>query len=446
MGAVVRLRRAAQAAEESSALDPTAAEVAGTAEAAERDQRPVVPTVEPAFVPASTVRRRARWASIPYRLYWAHVAGLFGLALSNSLLGLAVLASPLSRQWHRLRDRAVWPLLVAVAAYVALLGLSIVASFDPARSARSSSELFSLCTLVLGLVLLRDERAVRRIVDAVLLLATAESLYGLVQLAAAGGPNLDRRIQGSLSHYMTFSGILLVADVLLLARLFARGREAGWRAWALVPINAALIATLTRSAWVGLGVGMLVLLLLSRRRLLLWWLPVGLLALLVLPSAVLERAASIVDPDDWTNFDRVCMARAGWSMIRERPLLGQGPDMVEVRYPLYRLPEAPRREVPHLHDAFLHVAAERGVPAMIALLALLGIPAARALAAYRREGWRAGPRADLWLGTIGAVVAFSVAGLFENNWGDVEVQRLVLVLLAVPYGLPAADDGQALDT
>jgi O-antigen ligase len=129
------------------------------------------------------------------------------------------------------------------------------------------------------------------------------------------------------------------------------------------------------------------------------------------------------------------MAQAGWSMVRERPLVGQGPDMVEVRYPLYRLPDAPRREVPHLHDAFLQLAAERGLPALVALLLLLAIPVGRALAAYRREAGRRGPRADLWLGVVSAVVAFAVAGLFENNWGDVEVQRLVLVLLAVPYGL-----------
>jgi len=132
-------------------------------------------------------------------------------------------------------------------------------------------------------------------------------------------------------------------------------------------------------------------------------------------------------------------------MIRERPLQGQGPNMVELRYPLYRVPEAWRYTVPHLHDAFLQVAAERGVPALLALLLMLGLPAARALGGYRREGGRRGPRADLWLGVLGGLVAFSVAGLFEDNWGDVEVQRLVLLLLAVPYGLEAAaeSDGEA---
>ena len=405
--------------------------------------------VDPA--PALPARRGPR---IAFGLYWAHVFALFGLGASNILLGLAVLGSPLSGKLRGLGRRAVRPLLAVAALYVLLLGVSIVFSFDPERSARGMSEVFSLCTLLLGLALLRNERAVRLALDAIVLLAIFESLAGLVQLVAAGGPDLDHRIHGSMSHYMTFSGVLMIADVVLLGRLLAGARSGeargdwrrDWRLWALVPVNAALIATLTRSAWVGLAAGIVALLLLGRPRLLLWWVPVALLALLLLPSSVLERAASIVDPGDLTNADRICMAQAGWSMIRERPLVGQGPNMVEERYPLYRLPNAWRLSIPHLHDAFLQVAAERGVPALLALLLLLGLPAARALAAYRREGGRGGPRADLWLGVLGALVAFAVAGLFEDNWGDVEVQRLVLVLLAVPYGLvDASADERASD-
>jgi O-antigen ligase len=399
---------------------------------------------EPSVASPAVLSRIGSWrAAVPYRLYWAHVAALFGLALSNCLLGLGVLAAPLLGL-RRLREglgrRACRPLLVVALLYLALLGVSVLTSFDPARSARSLTEAFALCTLLLGLVLLRDERAVRGLVDAVVLLATVESVVGLVQLAAAGGPDLARRIQGTLSHYMTFSGILMIADLLLLARLVARGSAGGWRLLALVPINAALVATLTRSAWVGLAAGGVVLLLLGRRRLLLWWVPVGMLLLLLLPGAVLERAASIVDPDDATNSDRLCMAQAGLAMIRERPLVGQGPDMVEARYPLYRVPHAWRSAVPHLHDAFLEVAAERGLPALAALLLLLGLPAARALAGYRREGGRRGPRADLWLAVVGGLAGFAVAALFEDNWGDIEVQRLVLVLLALPYGLGGASE------
>jgi hypothetical protein len=38
-----------------------------------------------------------------------------------------------------------------------------------------------------------------------------------------------------------------------------------------------------------------------------------------------------------------------------------------------------------------------------------------------------------------ALLAFNVAGLFENNWGDTEVQRPALLLFALPFCLAAGD-------
>ncbi len=44
-----------------------------------------------------------------------------------------------------------------------------------------------------------------------------------------------------------------------------------------------------------------------------------------------------------------------------------------------------------------------------------------------------GDGSDLYLGAFGALVAFNLAGMFEFNWGDTEVQRLALFLVALPY-------------
>lgn len=392
--------------------------------------------------PATAAVDPRRRAPVVWWLYWGHLVGLFGLALSNGLLGLAVLTLPLARPLQALRRPEIRPLLVAAGSYAALLLVAIAASFDPRHSLEGATELFSLCSLLVGLVVVRTERAARLLVDGVVGLATAEAVLGLGQLAAAGGADLSRRIQGTLSHYMTFSGMLMVANLLLLAQLATRGTRAGWRMLALLPINAALVGSLTRSAWVGAAAGVLVLLLLSRRRVLLWSLP-GVMALfVVLPGPVLERALSIADPTDPTNHDRLCMAQAGAQMIRERPLVGQGPGMVEERYPLYRVEGATRRSVPHLHNSVVQMASERGVPAALAMVALIAIPAFRALRQWRREGGRSGARADLYLGIVAALAGFAVAGLFEDNWGDTEIQRLVLLLLAMAYVPPLARAGE----
>ena len=58
---------------------------------------------------------------------------------------------------------------------------------------------------------------------------------------------------------------------------------------------------------------------------------------------------------------------------------------------------------------------------------------------YRGEGGSRGARADLYLGGMLAVLAFNVAGLFENNWGDTEVQRVMLFVLAIPFCLSAPE-------
>ncbi|HEX2254047.1 MAG TPA: O-antigen ligase family protein, partial [Thermoanaerobaculia bacterium] len=211
----------------------------------------------------------------------------------------------------------------------------------------------------------------------------------------------------------------------------------GWRLAALAAINAALLVSLTRSAWVGLALALGLAIVLRSPRALLLVPPAAVVFVLLAPVPMLHRVASITDLSDTSNYDRLCMAEAGVRMIVERPLTGIGPEMVEHRYPIYRHPTAPRYWVPHLHNSFLQLAAERGLPALAAYLALLAASLAAAWSGYRREGGRRGPRADLWLGALLAVVGFSFAGLFEHNWGDTEVQRLVLFLLAVPFCLRA---------
>lgn len=369
-------------------------------------------------------------------LYWSHLVTLFGLALSNIFLGLSLLLTPFRQSFRSLDRPRYRPILFALGLYGLLLVLSTAGSYQPRESAGELGELFNLSTLVLGLLLVRGERRIRLAIDGLVLLATAESLVGLAQLVAHGAIDLSHRIPGTFSHYMTLSGILMIADLLLCAELAAGRRIGGWRWLALIPINLALLSSLTRSAWVGVGAGFLILLLLGRRRLRLVAAGLGLILLLAISRGpVAQRVGSILDLSDATNYDRLAMTWAGAHMVRDRPILGQGPGMVAERYPLYRHPTAPRHSVPHLHDSYLQIAAERGIPALLAFLALFAVSGRRAFRLFRRGGAREGPRADLYVGVLAVFGGFLVAALFEDNWNDTEVQRLMLFLLAVPFGL-----------
>jgi O-antigen ligase len=272
------------------------------------------------------------------------------------------------------------------------------------------------------------------------------AILGLAQLARTGA-DLQNRIRGPLSHYMTLSGLTLIAGCVLLAFAFeGRGRERWLGVAAILPF-AAMVLTLTRGAYVAAVAAIGTYLALRRPRGLLVLGPVLVAIFLFLPADVRGRAASIVDPTDRTNRDRLAMARAGGRMIADRPIFGIGPELVKPYYTLYRDSEAPRWRVPHLHNNLLQIAAASGVFAAAAYLALLGLFFARTgrlLRVARGSDPRRGSdphspsgdqthRAVIAAATFLSVAAVTVAGLFEYNFGDKEVLMATLPLLALPF-------------
>ena len=234
-----------------------------------------------------------------------------------------------------------------------------------------------------------------------------------------------------------------MANLVLLARFACRKpRMNDWRWVACAVITAALLGSLTRSSWVALGISLLVLVMLRRPKSALVWIPAAVVSLALLTAPVRQRIVSIVDLQDPSNYDRLSMLDAGFEMIGERPILGLGPGMPERLYPIYRPLAAPRRSVPHLHNTYLQVAAEGGLIGLGAYLWLIG---ASLLASYRgycgclKAPHRPGEKCfeELYLGSFLALIGFSLAGLFEANWLDTEVQRLALLLVAMPFILGA---------
>ena len=229
---------------------------------------------------------------------------------------------------------------------------------------------------------------------------------------------------------------LIGAGCLPAARLAVDGwRRPGY--WiALGIITWTLQLSLTRGAWVAAAVTLAILTWVRARK----YFFVGGIGLVLFfsflaPDSWTERWQSITDLGDKSNYDRLCMAEAATFMIAERPLFGIGPEIVGERYSIYRHPTAPRMSIPHLHNTFLQRAAEQGLMGLGAYLMLMLAGLALAWRDFRRDGGISGPRADLYLAVFLVLVGFNVAGLFEDNWRDTEVRRLVLFVLAVPLCL-----------
>ncbi|MGH9464399.1 MAG: O-antigen ligase family protein [Thermoanaerobaculia bacterium] len=378
--------------------------------------------------------------------FWLYTGALwtvFGLALSNLLFGAAVLASLWQRQWRAVAWRRWRWVLLPLGIYAGCVLTSIVFSRDPQTSARASSGVVSLAILPLGLLALRGERRVRWVVDGIVAVAALCAAHGLIQQSFLGYGGIDHRIRGPFSHYMTFAGFLLMADLLLIGMMVC-GRHRNLQRWlALGIINLSLLLSLTRSVWVAFAIALTLCLLLRRPRWVLAYVPAALLLALLAPVPLLHRVVSIVDLADVSNYDRLCMAEAGLLMVEERPFFGLGPRMVRELYPLYRHPTAPRRWVPHLHNNLVHVAAEEGLPAMAALIWLMGGALIVAYRGYRAEARSRSHTPGLYLGGLLALAAFNLAGLFEYNWGDTEVQRVALFLVALPWALAGGEPAAA---
>ena len=256
------------------------------------------------------------------------------------------------------------------------------------------------------------------------------ALLGVWQFAH-GGDDLENRIRGTLSHYMTFSGLTMLAGCVLLGFLF---EERGWRRGiglaAVLPFGAMML-TFTRGAYVGTLAAILAYLVVRRPRRVLLLAPALILVFVLVPVAIRARIVSIASPQERTNRERVAMLHAGVRMIQDAPLFGLGPEMVKRYYPLYRDPGAVEWRQGHLHDNVVQIAAEDGLFAAAAYLALMFLFFARTAVAL----WRAKnpDRAALLSGAWMAGVALFVAGFFEYNFGDTEVEIATLIVLAVPF-------------
>lgn len=399
---------------------------------------------------AAGATRSSESERLGYMTFALHLWAVVALALSNVLLLVSICAVPFALKGRaRLaidRFKRFRGLLEPVALYVFVVLVSVAVSLDRGLSLEHADELLGLIGLPLAIFWVRGERSVRWVLDGIVWIAAGSAVWGLGQFLTGYG-DLGQRIRGPFSHYMTFAGVLLLADLVLVARFSCRKPPLrDWRWAACAVITMALLGSLTRSAWVALVLALVVLVLIRRPKSALVWVPVGVVALALLATPVRERFLSIVDLKNPSNYDRLSMLDAGIDMLEERPFFGLGPGMAARLYPIYRPLAAPRDTVPHLHNTYLQIAADSGLVGLGAYLWLIGAGLVAAFRGYRARRPRgAKPREpdtqeELYLASFLALLGFSFAGLFEANWFDTEVLRPALFLLATPFLLRAADE------
>ena len=358
------------------------------------------------------------------------------IAAAQILLTIAVaswLVSHIVRSERLDAPPFFWPLLT----YGALTLVSAGFSLDPEVSFTDCKQLVLLMLVPLTYDLARGARA-HSVLSVVLTIGAASAFVGIVQYGVLNFDGLGRRPQGTLSHWMTYSGTLMLVICGATARLLYGTSGRLWAAFVMPALLVALSLTLTRGAWVGVAVGIAVLLL-SKDFRLLAVLPIVLaIGVVLAPQALTDRVYSIFDRNDLTSRDRVAMLQAGAAIVKDYPLMGVGPDQIERVYPNYRVPDAVKPTNPHLHNVPMQIAAERGLPALGVWIWFVVSAAAGLWRLLRTSRHK-----SLAAAGIGAMAAMLAAGLTEYNFGDSEFLMLLLVIVTLPFaanrdgGLPS---------
>jgi hypothetical protein len=249
----------------------------------------------------------------------------------------------------------------------------------------------------------------------------------------------DWRATGFYNHWVTYSEVLqLIASLALGIFLALKQKRNVTGVLLLVAIAGLIFAlgmTVTRASWIGFAVSAVVMLLLtvSRRTILI----VAACALpLVLASVVLlqqKRSIRFFDKSDQSTSWREMVWKEGFELLVSKPrhlVFGVGMDSIKSHWREWGLFDNGRQPIGHMHSNLLQIALERGLPALIVWLILLGV--------YVRMLWRIQRRVPiediargLSLGALGGTIGFFTSGLVHYNWGDSEVVTVFYFIMGL---------------
>lgn len=264
-------------------------------------------------------------------------------------------------------------------------------------------------------------------------------------------PGRSFRSRGFFSHPATYAETLQMIAALCVGWVLAATRKS-WRlaigmGTLAVLVAGALIQTETRAPLVGFAVATFAMVALfggGRKYILAAVLTivtlVGVGGVVILDG----RRIGFVDPNDGSTTWRLTVWREALPLIGEHPLFGIGPDAAKRRAQQLGLFDEGKLPPGHFHSTPIQIAVDRGVPALIAWLVMMGIYFVSIGRFLRRRmaisdatvDWRTTAAV---LGAWGAVVGFTVSSFVHLNWMDSEAIEMAWALMGICYATVALD-------
>ena len=249
----------------------------------------------------------------------------------------------------------------------------------------------------------------------------------------------DWRATGFYNHWVTYAEVLqLIASLALgifLALKQKRSRTGMLLVLAVAGLLFALAMTVTRASWIGFAISALAMLLItsSRRTIVI----VGACAIpLVLAGVILlqqRRSIGFFDKSDQSTSWREMVWKEGFQLLVSKPrhlIFGVGMDSIKGHWREWGLFDNGRQPIGHMHSNLLQIALERGVPALIVWLILIGVYVRLLWRIIRRKGIDDFAR-GVAVGGLGGALGFIASGLVHYNWGDSEVVTIFYFIMGL---------------
>lgn len=314
--------------------------------------------------------------------------------------------------------------------YILFSFISTLFSIDRLNSLKDNKEFFIFLLVPIFLLVINSRKRLDYSLFAVMASAVVSSLIGVI-ITLKEGTSLDHRLQGLTSHWMTYSGLLMLVFIFFFVFLFYQKRmklKVVISVFLLI-ILASILLSLTRAMWVGIFVSLGLFIIYYKPKVLYLAIPILLILILVLPGSVKSRIVSIFDMNNATNRDRLYMVTAGINIFKDHPLTGVGPDNIKKIYDQYKPAEAELSN-PHLHNNFFNVLAERGVLALLSLIAAFAVIIIQLIKKIKNS---IDLEKTISVGVLFVFIGFLVAGMFEYNLGDSEIKFLLFYFLSIPF-------------
>ncbi len=383
----------------------------------------------------------------------ASVSALISIAASEILVAAAILSMLATRQ--RWRIPPIWlPLVLFIAG--TFLSLAVNGHYEQGWPQIRKFFVYSLLFLVASTF--RSAAQLRTLALAWTAAAAASAAWALNQFYNKYEDAIEAhqdfyqayvadRITGFTTHWMTFSEQMMIV-LLVVGALVLFSNTGRWTAWLLAAgalLSIALIAAETRSVWFAAAAGAAWLLWFWKRWTLIAIPVIAAIVLLINPFEIGTRLISAFKPNgdlDSNAHRRMCRL-IGYQMIKAHPVFGIGPEQVAWQYLNY-LPPGTRLPLPkgyyqHLHNIYIHYAAELGIPAMLAMVWMLLQP----LYDFSRALMRAPPASPFrWVlhAGIAVIIAILAGGIFEKNIGDSHVLLMFVAVVGCGYAAIAAQE------